>query len=554
MDLIESCALVISPSGSIHSLKKPVRMGMIALVWRFWPLAPHRRSVLFPLGMLSGLAALALAPSAAQAALFSAVTKDQWGTSGDEGSFAWAIEQANLSRGPDVIAVTDGLQINVDGANASSTPFNLATISESVTILGNNARLVGNLEFVNGLTSTIVTKNNPQQFIDPPDILGTSTFSLLKIGTFNANNSGISVSISKLNTNDLNRIAQVNQGASLRYSGSAFEKSVNFTGGPTGCCFSGYAGTTISLDNVLIRDAHTFNSPNGLAFDAMITAEDATLNISNSRLERSAGGGAISLVGGVANVVSSVLFGSGGVSAVGGTLKFVNSLAYLTGPLENGGLDDDVRSNRFLADSDGVIDVIASTILADNATILGYLDKGFNNGVPLTVLDGGSINLTSSAVLATQVAGLDQIPYDDPGAGTFSAAARSWVRPTSTQRADALKTLFQQPGLLAGSPGIPVNVGSSVPLVEFLLSYPEGAYPAVPGVLIGVKPDAGPGGGGANELINPIDGRPITKDVFEGSADQSLRCCFGDHFNHAHTRFEYTARHFQSTNAAERGR
>lgn len=303
----------------------------------------------------------------------------------------------------------------------------------------------------------------------------------------------------------------MNQGASLRYSGSAFEQSVNFTGGSTGCCFSGFAGATINLDNVLIRDTHTFNSPVSLAFDAMISAEDATLNISNSRIERSAGGGAISLVGGVANVVSSVLFGSGGVSAVGGTMKFVNSLAYLTGPLENGGLDDDNRSNRFLAGSGGVIDVIASTILADNATIRGGSD--FDNGVPLTVLDGGGINLTSSAVLATQFVGLpDQIPYYDPGTGTFSADARSWVRPTSTQSADSLKTLFQQPGLLTGSPGIPVNVASSDPLVEFLLPYPQGAYPAVPGVLLGVVPDAGPGG--ANELINPIDGRPITTDVF----------------------------------------
>ena len=160
MDLIESCALVISPSGSIHILKKPVRMGMIAMVWRFLQLAARRRSLLLPLGALSGLAVLALAPGAAQAALFT-VTKDKWGTSADEGSFAWAIEQANLSGGPDVIAVTDGLQINVDDAIATS-PFNLATISESVTILGNNARLVGNPSFLIQ-PATIVTKDNPQK-------------------------------------------------------------------------------------------------------------------------------------------------------------------------------------------------------------------------------------------------------------------------------------------------------------------------------------------------------------------------------------------------------
>lgn len=470
-------------------------------------------------GGLAALTALTLAPGAAQAAIFT-VTQNTWGTNTDEGSFAWAIEQANSSGGPDVIAVADGLQINVDAATATST-FNLATISESVTILGNNARLIGNPSFLIQ-PATIVTKDNPQKpFFSPigSDIPIEDSFSFLKIGTFNANNSSISVSISNLNTNGLNRIAQVYEGASLSYQGSTFEQSVNFTGGPTGCCFSGFAGSTISLNSVLIRDAHTFNSPIGLAFDALISAEDATLNITNSRIERSAGGGAISLVGGVANVVSSVLFGSGGVSAVGGTeqptgtLKFVNSLAYLTGPLENGGLDDDVRTNRFLAGSGGLIEVIASTILSDNATILGESEGDYDNGVPLTV-DGGRIQLTSSAVLATQFDGLPgQLPYYAyPGPGGFSADALSWVRPTGTQSASSLQTLFQQPGLLTGLPGIPVEVASVDPLVEFLLPYPQGAYPAVPGVLIGVVPDADPGG--VNELINPIDGSPITRDVF----------------------------------------
>ncbi len=470
-------------------------------------------------GGLAALTAITLAPAPAQAAFFN-VTQNTWGTTSDVGSFAWAIEQANLTNGADVIAVADGLQIDVDAATATSSPFNLATISESVTILGNNARLVGNPSFLIQ-PSTVVTKDNPQKPRYSPtgsDIPLEDSFSFLKIGTFNANNSGISVSISNLNTNGLNRIAQVNQGASLRYSGSAFEQSVNFTGGSTGCCFSGFAGSTISLDNVLIRDARTFNSPLGLAFDALISAEDATLNISNSRIERSAGAGAISLVGGVANVVSSVLFGSGGVSAVGGTaeptgtLKFVNSLAYLTGPLENGGLDDDVRTNRFLAGDGGLIEVIASTILSDNATILGQSEGDYDNGVPLTV-DGGSIHLSSSAVMATQFAGLpDQIAYVVYGGGSYSADAFSWVRPTGNQSATDLKTLFGQPGLLTGLPGIPVEVASLDPLVEFLLPYPQGAYPAVPGVLIGVVPDAGPGG--TNELINPIDGSPITTDVF----------------------------------------
>jgi hypothetical protein len=125
---------------------------------------------------------------------------------------------------------------------------------------------------------------------------------------------------------------------------------------------------------------------------------------------------------------------------------------------------------------------------------------------------GGRIELRSSAVLATQVAGLEtQIAYAIDG-GSYSADALSWVRPTLSQNASTLRSLFNQPGLLTGLPGIPVEVALEDPLEEFLLPYPQGAYPAVPGVLVGVVPDAGPGG--ANELINPINGRPITKDVF----------------------------------------
>jgi hypothetical protein len=450
-----------------------------------------------------------------------AVTQNTWGASGEVGSFAWAIHQANLHAGADVISVADGLQISVDGADATSSPYNLATLSESVTILGNNARLVGNPAFLIH-PSTVVTKANPQKPYFSPngsDIALTPSFSFLKIGSFNQDNSGINVAVSNLHTNGLNRIAEVNQGAALRYSDSVFEQSVNFTPGPTGCCFAGFAGSTINLDSLLIRETHTFNSTIGLAFDGLISAEDATLNISNSRIERSAGGGAISLVGGSANVVSSVLYGSGGVSAVGGTtqatgtVKFVNSLAYLTSPLVNGGLDGDMGSNRFVSGTGGLIQVIASTILSDNATILTGSNTGLANGIPLTV-DGGSLQLSSSAVLATAFAGFPgQIPYTTtPYGGSFSADALSWVRPINTQTAADLQTLFQNTALLTAPPGIPVNEDSSDPLVEFLLPYPGGAKPADPGVLIGVVPDAGPGG--ANALINPIDGSLISRDVF----------------------------------------
>lgn len=122
-----------------------------------------------------------------------------------------------------MISVANGLQINVDGSTATSTPFNLATISDSVTIEGNNARLVGNPAFLIQPT-TIVTKVNPQKPVFAPlgtDVLLEPSFSFLKVGSFNQDNSNINVSISNLNTNGLNRIAEVNQGASPRFATAA---------------------------------------------------------------------------------------------------------------------------------------------------------------------------------------------------------------------------------------------------------------------------------------------------------------------------------------------
>ncbi len=66
---------------------------------------------------LTVMALLASAPGAALANSF-AVTQGTWGTNTDVGSFAWAIHQANLNAGADVISVANGLQISVDGSTA----------------------------------------------------------------------------------------------------------------------------------------------------------------------------------------------------------------------------------------------------------------------------------------------------------------------------------------------------------------------------------------------------------------------------------------------------
>jgi len=459
----------------------------------------------------AAITAACLMPATGQGSTW-AVTQATWGTTSSVGSFAWAIDQANNSATSDVISVGSNLQISVDGATGYTSIFNLATITRSVTILGNNATLVGNPVFET-TGGQVVTKNNPQEYQPGAgDILLEPSYSFAKIGISGTDNSGLRVTIQDLNTDGLNRFARVERNASLDYSNSGIAKSVNFTGNAAITPgFDVTTGGTLTADRLTVTSASALN---GGGVTGFFSGLDATLNISRANISDSNTGGAVVLAGGTANVVSSIFYGSGGVTAVAGvavptaTMNVVNTAAYLAGPL-NGGDDKAFVSNKFSAGPGAVINLQASTVIADLVSLTtGTADA---TGAPLNA-DGGSINLVSSAVMATvnEDSLPGQIAYSASSGGIFSADAYSWVRPTPAQSGTALQVLFGQPGLLTGSAGLGVVVLSPSPLVEMALPYPEGTYPVSGGVLIGVVSDAN----GVNRLINPIDGTTILTDVF----------------------------------------
>ncbi|MEB3256776.1 MAG: hypothetical protein VKN83_00505 [Cyanobacteriota bacterium] len=94
-------------------------------------------------------------------------------------------------------------------------------------------------------------------------------------------------------------------------------------------------------------------------------------------------------------------------------------------------------------------------------------------------------------------------PFGTPSSGELLSDANSYVQPTATLSGPALRTLFNQPGLLTD--GVPYELDANG---LFYNPLPEGAVPAGP--LLAVILDAD----GANQLINPIDGSVITKDVY----------------------------------------
>jgi len=448
---------------------------------------------------------------AARADTFS-VTSSNWGSATMAGTLAWAIDQSNNSSASgNVISIAPNLLIDVDNATPIDAALDLAAFTRSVTIQGNNATLVGNPTFITtGASPITVTKYNPQSF-EPSDIPVTPSYSFAKIGVFGQDNSGISVTMTGLNADGLNRFAILESGATLTYAAGSIVNSVNFLGAGRGIT-PGFEvlNATLTLDHVVINKAYGFDSTAG----GLISGGDSRIDVSSSTVSGADSGPVLVLAGGTANVVSSVFDGSGGVWATGGdtiaggTVNVVNSVAFLAGPLD-GGANDSFVENRFLAGDGGTINLTASTVIADLVSLQGATAEA--NGVPLDAA-GGTISLASSAVLATSDADgfATQIAFQERDGGNLAADAFSWVRPTLAQSAVDLQSVFDQPALLTGSPGLPVVEISADPLIEVTPPMPQASYPYVGGVLIGAVPDAD----GANRLLDPMNGSTITTDVY----------------------------------------
>lgn len=123
------------------------------------------------------------------------VNQATWGSASTVSSFAWALDQANTNPGHDTINITPGLAINVDGAVPGTGGW-LSTITDTLSINGHGATLIGNPSFVSS-GGTLYTKTNVDLYQGPPlgtDILTQEAFSFGKVAP------GVSLSIKGLNT------------------------------------------------------------------------------------------------------------------------------------------------------------------------------------------------------------------------------------------------------------------------------------------------------------------------------------------------------------------
>jgi len=446
------------------------------------------------------------------------VTDQKFGPASKPNTLAWAIAQANASSAPDnVISIAEGLQIKVDNA-AFFGVLQLARITRSVRIEGNNATLVGNPSFVTS-SGDLITKDNPRKILST-DIPVQGSYSFVSIGDEVPTRTTYVV-INNLNADGLNQFARVEKTARLDFTGGSITRSVNFTDQTVySPGFDVQLAGELNVTGLQANGNYALNNDGAYQGFFLVDA-GARLNIAHSVVRNSKTGGVIFLNGGTAKVVSSIFSGAGGVTVASransfGAANIVNSFIFLAGASAlQDGLDGELLPNKITALSGSTVNLTASTVVAD----LFSLDTEpavFADGIPLDAEDGGTINLESSAVMATidEANFSGQIAYNNAGLstpGTLTADEWSWVRSTPTQSEGALRALFAQPTLRTDRSGaLYVATLSASPRIEAMPTYPNASYPIEGGILIDVVPNAD----GANRLVNPIDGSFIDTDVF----------------------------------------
>lgn len=453
---------------------------------------------------------LLLGPEAVRAATYT-VSDSNWGTSTTVNSFAWALAQANGNLGADTISITPGLAINVDGATEASSGW-LTTISDTLTIEGHGATLVGDPRFItNGVPPIIYNKINVDAFQQPPDFLIQQAFSFAKL------HDGVSLSIDGLNSDGLNGFLQLGAGSTASISNATARNSVSY-GVSARSVFEALDGSTLKLSQVVLEHINPALDSIGPAWSGAIAGTNATLHMVRSTISRAAAAaGAVVWSGGTANVVSSLINESGGLSvrddSQPGVMNLVNSLVSVSAQ------NSDIQ--RLQAFGGGELNITASSILQDalynsyNACNSEPYDCA---GKPLTAFNGGTITLRQSVVslINSQFPGLipaGVLSYSSANLftgtpGQLVALDAVWLQTTPNQSASALQTLFGNPNLLtAGDPLLLEDLGGGL---SAYLPWPGGAYPNRQGPLIDQISDAD----GANQLINPINGNPIFFDVF----------------------------------------
>ncbi|MCB9411727.1 MAG: fibronectin type III domain-containing protein [Actinobacteria bacterium] len=413
------------------------------------------------------------------------------------GSFTEAVALANQNPGIDTIEFQTDVNLNTCGA--VTFPYMAASATESLIISGNGHTVDGHQMWI-----TSDGRVNPPG-ICPSDVVGTTVVAvapgLVAAGTYDVDNTGISVQVENLNISHVSQLARAMKNSALTVRDVNASHVDDIVAGCDRAPIMADEAADVTIEGSTIAYASRpgVTTPLlGNVFGGVVenlASAPGTLVVSDSTLYSNDTGGGITWSGDT-TIVNSRFEDTGGLYATNGQAKVVNS-AWSASVLSG-----NKPESRLVAGVGSILDLTASTATWQDPVCTDPTSCG-PAGLGLWA-DGGEIGLRSSAIGGADGAGSGPL-LQLTNFGTMTSDEFTWVQPTASQDAAAIGTIL--PTALTAPPGLPTAVPTYWPdVVTPLLG-----SPSTPGVLIDAVPDAVPGG--ANELLNPLTGSPITKDA-----------------------------------------
>ena len=427
---------------------------------------------------------------------------------GGPGTFEQALKDANANPGTDTISFTPGLVVDASSCTTPGLrPFPYATFAtESVDIVGNGATVEGNQLYMTRDGHINVRNICPT---NANSLIIRQTFGFIQIGTFDADNTAVAVSIAGLTFHNLPTLAKVEKNASLSMTDSSASDIVDFNGSCNREAILGEDGANVTLTRTQIVDSTMPKPMLGEDGVSAVVAGNGNLMLDHVLFERNDFGRAVTWSGGSAKIVSSRFVTSGGFIFNADTTSMVNSALFVNGSVGRVPASQ-APTNRIMTDRGDIL-IQASTLYWDDPTCAACTDKGM--GIWITD-PAARVSFLSSAI-GTQLIRADTGPLLLGYNGTagksnrFDSDALTWVQPTANQDAAALQAVL--PSVMTNPPGLISDVTASLVPYTTVLT-PRLGTSVTPGVLLDAVANAQCGG--ANQLLSPIDGSCVTTDVF----------------------------------------
>ena len=420
-----------------------------------------------------------------------------------------AITDANANPGLDTVEFTvdvDDVNDGSCGVFATGDPdtMYITRVTDDLVIEGNGHSITGSSRYVTSDGLVNVPGLCPKKV--PGAIIVSNPIGLIRL------DNGAEVTVNNLTLNSLRAIANLRGDTNLTLNRVTANRTFDFF---QSCDTSAILAAGGTNQNVTITDSVFSEAWNngpviqGGADRAQVWgnafinsyADSGILSISGTRFVSFSGIPAIQWDGAL-NIESTEFNRSGLLNLRGGSATITNSI--LMGPdLAQG------RHDRIMASGSSSLTIEASTVALSTLDCFGTCPNTTGPGA-IIATQNATIELKASAV-SVGLPGSATVLIREATGGNVTATDApnpNWVQPVSVQDASALRTILEQPALRTDAPGLPNVIGRAFYYEAVTPLADDGG--GTPGLLIDAVTDAN----GGNVLTSPIDGSPVTQDIF----------------------------------------